>query len=159
MNTTIDNRLAAFDESAAYLRSVLPTVPSVAIVLGSGLGQLADRIQNPVVVPYSDIPHFKTSTAIGHKGNLIVGLLGSRPVMAMQGRFHYYEGYTMEEVTLPVRVFARLGVKTLFVSNAAGGMNPDFNVGDLMVITDHITSCLTRLSAATSTPWECVSPT
>ena len=138
MNTTIDNRLAAFDESAAYLRSVLPTVPSVAIVLGSGLGQLADRIQNPVVVPYSDIPHFKTSTAIGHKGNLIVGLLGSRPVKAMQGRFHYYEGYTMEEVTLPVRVFARLGVKTLFVSNAAGGMNPDFNVGDLMVITDHI---------------------
>ncbi|MCQ2300198.1 MAG: purine-nucleoside phosphorylase [Bacteroidales bacterium] len=133
-----DERIDRFDEAAQYIKSRINEVPEIAITLGSGLGKLADRIENPIIIPYKEIPHFKTSTATGHKGNLIVGKLGSKMIMAMQGRFHYYEGYTMQEVTFPVRVMARLGVKTLFVSNAAGGMNPDFKVGDLMIITDHI---------------------
>ena len=90
------------------------------------------------MIPYAEIPHFMTSTAIGHKSNLIIGLLGGQPVLAMQGRFHYYEGYTMQQVTYPVRVFAALGIKTLLVSNAAGAVNPDYHVGDLVIITDHI---------------------
>ena len=129
-------------ETAEFLRGRIASsgkeMPDIAIVLGSGLGKLADSIADPLVVPYSEIPHFKTSTAVGHKGNLIVGALGGRTVLAMQGRFHYYEGYTMQEVTYPIRVFALLGVKTLLVSNAAGAVNPDYRVGDLMVITDHI---------------------
>lgn len=127
-----------FDQAADYLRSRTPLRPTTGIILGSGLGKLADAITQPTVIPYADIPHFKTSTAVGHKGNLIFGLLGQTPVVAMQGRFHYYEGYTMHEVTFPVRVMARLGIRRLLVSNAAGGINPDFRVGDLMVITDHI---------------------
>lgn len=133
-----DERIQRFDETTAYLRSRITDMPTLAIVLGSGLGKLADRIEQPTIIPYKEIPHFKTSSATGHKGNLIFGTLGGRQVMAMQGRFHYYEGYSMDEVTFPVRVMARLGVKTLFVSNAAGGMNPNFHVGDLMIITDHI---------------------
>ena len=112
--------------------------PMVGIVLGSGLGRLADEIENPIVIPYKDIPGFPVSTAVGHKGNFIAGYLGGKPVIAMQGRFHYYEGYTMELVTLPIRVMKVLGIQYLFVSNAAGGVNYDFKVGDLMVITDHI---------------------
>ena len=134
----MDTRIAMFDEAADYLRSHTTVRPEVAIVLGSGLGKLADRIEHPDVIPYAQIPHFKVSTATGHKGNLIFGHLGGRPVVAMQGRFHYYEGYTMQEVTFPMRVFSRLGVTTVMVSNAAGGLNPDFRVGDLMIITDHI---------------------
>lgn len=128
------------NEAANYIKNILAgqEVPTIAIILGSGLGLLADRIADQTVIPYSEIPNFKRSTAQGHKGNLIVGTLGGRRVMAMQGRFHYYEGYTMQEVTLPVRVMAKLGVKTLFVSNAAGAMNPKFRVGDMMIITDHI---------------------
>ena len=113
-------------------------MPRLAVVLGSGLGKLADRIENPLVIPYKEIPHFKSSTAIGHKGNLIVGRFGGKTILAMQGRFHYYEGYTMQEVTYPIRVFAKMGVTTLMVSNAAGAVNPDYRVGDLMVITDHV---------------------
>ena len=113
-------------------------VPQVGIVLGSGLGKLADTIEDATVIPYRDIPGFPVSTAIGHKGNFIVGTLGGKTVLAMQGRFHFYEGYGMDLVTLPIRVMSRLGIKYLFVSNAAGGANPDFNVGDLMVIKDHI---------------------
>lgn len=128
------------EETVGYLRQVLGTraVPETAVILGSGLGLMADRIEEQLVIPYSEIPHFKRSTAVGHKGNLIVGMLGGRPVMAMQGRFHYYEGYSMQEVTFPVRVMARLGVKTLLVSNAAGAVNPTYRVGDMMIITDHI---------------------
>jgi len=126
------------NETTEYLKSRISCIPDAAIVLGSGLGKLGDRIENPTVIPYKDIPHFKTSTATGHKGNLIFGRLGSKNVVAMQGRFHFYEGYTMQEVTFPVRVFARMGIKRLFVSNAAGGVNPDLHVGDLMIITDHI---------------------
>ena len=130
--------LKQIDEAVSYLKSRIDTIPHTAIILGSGLGKLADALTDATVIPYGEIPHFRQSTAIGHKGNLIFGKLDGVPVLAMQGRFHYYEGYTMQEVTLPVRVMARLGVKRLLVSNAAGGMNPDFNVGDLMIITDHI---------------------
>ena len=103
------------------------------IVLGSGLGKLADRIENPVVIPYREIPGFPESTAIGHKGNFIGGELGGRFIVAMQGRFHYYEGYPMELVTLPIRVMKVLGIGYLFVSNAAGGVNFDYRIGDLMI--------------------------
>ncbi len=128
------------NETVDYIRQRLDgmAMPSIGIILGSGLGLMADRIQNQLVLPYADIPNFMRSTAIGHEGNLIFGTLGGETVMAMQGRFHYYEGYTMQEVTFPVRVMARLGVKVLFVSNAAGAVNPDYRVGDMMVITDHI---------------------
>lgn len=131
-----------YHETAHHIANTLTQhhieTPQVAIVLGSGLGKLGDTIENPLILPYSDIPHFKASTAIGHKGNLIIGNLGGKVVVAMQGRFHYYEGYTMQEVTLPIRVFAALGIKTLMVSNAAGAVNPEYKVGDLMVIDDHI---------------------
>ena len=129
-------------ETADYLRRRIEAhglaLPQTAIILGSGLGKLADSIANALTIPYAEIPHFMTSTAVGHKGNLIVGTLGGRSVLAMQGRFHYYEGYTMQQVTYPVRVFAALGIKTLMVSNAAGAVNPAYKVGDLTVITDHI---------------------
>ena len=134
----MDERMIKFQESADYIKHRISEIPSIAIVLGSGLGKLADKIENAVVIPYKEIPNFKTSTAIGHKGNLIYGDLGGKKVIAMQGRFHYYEGYTMQEVTFPIRVLATLGVKILFVSNAAGGVNPNFHVGDLMIIKDHI---------------------
>jgi purine-nucleoside phosphorylase len=131
-----------YNETADYIRRRIAgaglAMPDTAIILGSGLGKLADCIEHPLVIPYTDIPHFKHSTAVGHKGNLIAGTLAGKAVLAMQGRFHYYEGYTMQEVTYPVRTFALLGIKTLMVSNAAGALNPDYRVGDLMVITDHI---------------------
>jgi len=125
--------------AADYIRSRMAgSQPSVAVILGSGLGKLGDAIENPIVIPYKEIPGFPESTAPGHKGNLIIGGLGGRVVMAMQGRFHYYEGHPMNVLTLPVRVMSLLGIKYLLVSNAAGGANPDFNVGDLMIIKDHI---------------------
>ena len=112
--------------------------PVIGIVLGSGLGKLADQIEDPIVVPYGDIPGFPVSTAIGHKGNFIVGNLGGKCVIAMQGRIHYYEGYGMNLVVLPIRVMIRIGIEYLFVSNAAGGTNLGYHVGDLMIIRDHI---------------------
>ena len=135
----MDNKLNhEYQEAADYLMSRLPSRPETAIILGSGLGTLADRIEEATTVPYADIPHFMRSTAAGHKGNLICGRLGERQVLAMQGRFHYYEGYTMKQVTFPVRVMSLLGIKNLLVSNAAGGINNTFKVGDLMIIRDHI---------------------
>ena len=116
----------------------MTTSPKTAIILGTGLGQLASEITDKSEIPYTDIPNFPVSTVEGHSGKLIFGKLGGVDILAMQGRFHYYEGYSMKEVTFPVRVMYELGIKTLFVSNAAGGMNPKFNIGDLMVITDHI---------------------
>ena len=107
-------------------------------MLGTGLGQLASEITDTYEFPYSEIPNFPVSTVEGHSGKLIFGKLGGKDIVAMQGRFHYYEGYSMKEVTFPVRVMYELGIKTLFVSNAAGGMNPEFHIGDIMVITDHI---------------------
>ncbi len=131
-----------YDKTSQYLTDIIACsghpLPSIVVVLGSGLGKLADKIESPLVIPYAGIPGFKTTTAVGHKGNLIIGTLGGTTVMAMQGRFHYYEGYTMEEVTYPMRAFARMGIKQVLVSNAAGAVNPDYKVGDLMVITDHI---------------------
>ena len=137
----MDVRLKAIKKASAYLKGILDESslePVVGIVLGSGLGKLADRIEDPVIIPYKDIPGFPVSTAIGHKGNFIAGKLGGKQVIAMQGRIHYYEGYGMNLVTLPIRVMQMVGIKYLFVSNAAGGINFDFHVGDLMIIKDHI---------------------
>ena len=127
-----------YAETAAYLSACISGNPETAVILGSGLGALADHIEDAMVIPYYEIPHFVRSTASGHKGNFICGKLGGKMILAMQGRFHYYEGYSMEEVTYPVRVMKLLGVKNLIVSNAAGGINPNFKIGDLMLIRDHI---------------------
>ena len=135
----MDVRVERIMRAAEYVGAKLEgRRPFAGIVLGSGLGKLAEFIENKVVIPYSEIPGFPVSTAIGHKGNFIAGELGGKFVLAMQGRFHFYEGYTMDLVTLPIRVMKVLGIRYLFVSNAAGGVNFDFRVGDLMVITDHI---------------------
>lgn len=130
--------LEKIKQTADYLRGRAGELPKIGIILGTGLGTLVDHIENAIYIPYSEIPNFPVSTVQGHKGNLIFGDMGGRRVMAMQGRFHYYEGYDMKQVTFPVRVFKALGIKRLFVSNAAGGMNKEFRVGDIMVITDHI---------------------
>ncbi len=130
--------LQIIKETADYLRGRIDEIPSTAIILGTGLGDLVDHMTDKTYIPYSEIPNFPISTVEGHSGNLIFGKLGDKKVIAMQGRFHYYEGYDMKQVTFPVRVFQALGVKTLFVSNAAGGMNKEFKVGDVMTITDHI---------------------
>ena len=127
-----------YKEAAEYLRPFIPQNTKCAITLGSGLGELGNSIVASAIIPYTDIPHFPKSTAIGHKGNLIVGTLDGSPVIAMQGRFHYYEGYTMDQVTFHVRVFKLLGIEFLFVSNAAGGVSRGYKVGDLMIIGDHI---------------------
>ena len=135
----MDERVLKIHKAADYISEKIGArVPLVGIVLGSGLGCLAEKIENPVVIPYKDIPGFPVSTAVGHKGNFIAGTLGGKFVVAMQGRFHYDEGYPMELVTLPIRVMKVLGISYLFVSNAAGGVNFDFKLGDMMVITDHI---------------------
>ena len=124
--------------TANYIKEKISNLPDIAIILGTGLGALVDHIEQAEYIPYSDIPNFPLSTVEGHSGNLIFGYLGGKRIMAMQGRFHYYEGYNMKEVTFPVRVMKALGIKTLFVSNAAGGMNKEFKVGDIMIINDHI---------------------
>ena len=135
----MDPRVEKIMNAAEYIAAKLNgRKPFAGIVLGSGLGKLADRISDATVIPYKEIPGFPVSTAVGHKGNFIAGELGGKFVVAMQGRFHYYEGYTMDMVTLPIRVMKVLGIQYLFVSNAAGGVNYDFKVGDLMAITDHI---------------------
>lgn len=125
-------------ETASWLKQRMTTNPKTAIILGTGLGQLASEITDTYEFPYSEIPNFPVSTVEGHAGKLIFGKLGGKDIMAMEGRFHYYEGYSMKEVTFPERVMYELGIKTLFVSNASGGMNPKFNIGDVMVITDHV---------------------
>lgn len=130
--------LQKIEEAAEFLKTKVAEIPQVAIILGTGLGDLINYIQNGKAIDYKEIPHFPVSTVEGHSGRLIFGELGGKKVMAMQGRFHYYEGYDMKEVTFPVRVMQNLKIKKLFVSNAAGGMNKEFKVGDVMVITDHI---------------------
>lgn len=130
--------IEAIKESAGFIRNEIGAMPDTAIILGSGLGDLVNHIDDKKEIEYKNIPNFPVSTVEGHAGKLIFGNLGGKYVMAMQGRFHYYEGYDMKQVTFPVRVMKELGVKTLFVSNAAGGMNKEFKVGDVMVITDHI---------------------
>lgn len=125
-------------ETSSFIRERVGATPEIAIILGSGLGNLADHMEVSCEIDYHDIPNFPVSTVAGHAGKLIFGQLGGKYVMAMKGRFHYYEGYGMKQVTFPVRVMQDLGVKVLFVSNAAGGMNKEFRVGDIMIITDHI---------------------
>ncbi len=132
------NMLETIKQTADYLASKISDVPNTAIILGTGLGELAREITDREEIPYSEIPNFPVSTVEGHSGKLIVGKLGGKRVLAMQGRFHYYEGYNMKQVTFPIRVFKALGVEYLFVSNAAGGMNSSFDVGDIMLIEDHI---------------------
>ncbi len=125
-------------EAVEVLRQKTQLTPRVGIILGTGLGGLAKEIEKEAVVPYQDIPHFPLSTVESHAGRLIFGHLSGKPVMAMQGRFHYYEGYTMQQITFPVRVMKAMGCHTLVVSNACGGMNPNFTPGDIMIIADHI---------------------
>jgi purine-nucleoside phosphorylase len=119
-------------------KATLNFSPEIGIILGTGLGGLVKEISVEFVLPYEEIPNFPVSTVEGHSGKLIFGMLGGKKVVAMQGRFHYYEGYTMEQVVFPVRVMKHLGIKTLFLSNASGGVNPDFEIGEIMIINDHI---------------------
>jgi purine-nucleoside phosphorylase len=130
--------LAKIQETAEFLKGKMHIQPETAIILGTGLGSLADEITEKMEIPYAEIPNFPLSTVEGHSGKLLIGKLGNKEVLAMQGRFHFYEGYSMKEVTFPVRVMKELGIKTLLVSNAAGGMNPEYRIGELVIITDHI---------------------
>jgi len=134
----MDNLKTRISEAADFIRTKVSLVPQIGIILGTGLGSLADGIEFTAKVDYTDIPHFPVSTVESHAGRLLFGNLKGKPVVAMQGRFHYYEGYTMQQVTFPVRVLKELGIETLIVSNACGGLNPQFNRGDIMIITDHI---------------------
>ena len=130
--------LEKIKETAAFIKAKVNDIPTTAIILGTGLGELVNHIEITDVIEYSEIPNFPISTVEGHSGKLIFGALGNKRVMAMQGRFHFYVGYSMQQVTFPVRVMKALGINTLFVSNAAGGMNPEFKIGDIMIINDHI---------------------
>ena len=130
--------LKAIQQTADWIRQHTAMRPATAIVLGTGLGRLSEEIEVVDAFPYNEIPNFPVSTVEGHSGRLIFGRLGGKDVMALQGRFHFYEGYDMKQVTFPVRVMHELGIRNLFVSNASGGVNPAFEIGDLMLITDHI---------------------
>ncbi len=136
MTTTFS--LADIEECAAYIRSKTAHQPKIGLILGTGLSPLAEEIAAADIIPYSEIPHFPVSTVAGHAGRLVIGEVAGVTVLAMQGRFHFYEGYTLPQVTLPVRVMKLLGIETLIVTNAAGGINNGFEVGDLMLIEDHI---------------------
>ncbi|WP_461201774.1 purine-nucleoside phosphorylase [Anoxybacillus sp. TBDG-1] len=129
---------AAIEQAAQFLKEKFPTSPQIGLILGSGLGVLADEIEQAIKIPYSDIPNFPVSTVEGHAGQLVYGQLEGATVVVMQGRFHYYEGYSFDKVTFPVRVMKALGVGQLIVTNAAGGVNESFEPGDLMIISDHI---------------------
>ncbi len=126
------------EDATRLIRGRTDFVPEFGLILGTGLGDLAGKIDAVCTIPFGEIPHFATSTATGHQGNLILGVLGGRNVIAMQGRLHYYEGYSMQQITLPVRVMRALGASSLIMSNAVGGMNPHLEPGDITVITDHI---------------------
>ncbi len=128
----------AIQEAKQFIESKINIAPKAGLILGSGLGILADEIIEPVKIPYSEIPHFPVSTVEGHAGQFVFGNLSGKPVVAMQGRFHYYEGYSQQQVTFPIRVMKALGVETLLLTNAAGGVNTAFKPGDLMIITDHL---------------------
>ncbi|MEZ5357919.1 MAG: purine-nucleoside phosphorylase [Candidatus Zixiibacteriota bacterium] len=134
----MDNMFDRIKESAEFISGKTKIRPEVGIILGTGLGSLADGIQVDATVEYDTIPHFPVSTVESHKGRLLLGTLKGKQVVAMQGRFHYYEGYDMRKITFPVRVLKQLGIKVLIVSNACGGLNPQFKAGDIMAITDHI---------------------
>jgi purine-nucleoside phosphorylase len=131
-------RLEQIDEAAQAVRARTSYQPAVGIILGSGLNGLADSVREPIHIPFRELPHFAVSTVPGHTGRLVIGELEQRTVLVMQGRIHFYEGYGMPQVTLPVRVMQRLGIDTLIITNAAGGVHPDFQPGDVMLITDHL---------------------
>jgi len=126
------------EEAAAYIASRLPLRPRIGLVLGTGLGGIADAMEAPVAIPYDDIPHHPVSTVTSHEGRLLCGRWSGQPVLALQGRFHLYEGYTARQISFPIRIMKKLGVEILVLSNAAGGLNPLFHGGDIMLITDHI---------------------
>ncbi len=130
--------LEDYDASAAFIRNQTEFRPQLGMILGSGLGLLADQIEDATHIPYADIPHFPVSTVPGHAGRLVIGKLAGSAVCAMQGRFHFYEGYSPQQITFPIRVMKRLGVESLILTNAAGGLNPNFRAGDLMLIQDHL---------------------
>jgi len=130
--------LQQIDQVAHKIRDRISVVPRIAMILGSGLGSLAEDVENAVRIPYADLPYWPLSTVEGHQGRLVIGQFGGQNVAVMQGRVHYYEGYSMGQVTLPVRVLQRLGIEILIVTNAAGAVNPDFVPGDVMMITDHL---------------------
>lgn len=130
--------LAEIDETTNAVRERISSQPKVGMILGSGLGPLADAVENPVHIPCDELPNWPVSTVIGHTGRLVVGTIENQEVLVLQGRTHYYEGYSMDRVTLPIRVMQRLGIEFLFVTNAAGAVHPEFEPGDLMLITDHI---------------------
>jgi len=134
----VEDLKAKITESVQFINQKSRVKPKIAIILGTGLGELAEDIQEKEIIPYSEIPNFPVSTVQSHSGNLVLGKLSNKEVVAMQGRFHYYEGYSLKEVTFPVRVMKKLGANTIIISNAAGGMNRFFKRGDLMLITDHI---------------------
>ncbi len=134
----MENIKAKVEEAGKFLSEKTKITPEIGIILGTGLGALAEEIEQEAVISYDQIPHFPVSTVESHAGRLIFGKVGSKPVMAMQGRFHYYEGYSMQQISFPVRVMKRLGANTLLVSNACGGMNPLYIPGDIMIIDDHI---------------------
>lgn len=134
----MENLLEKLQETTLHIQANAPFTPQFGIILGTGLGNLVGEIQDKTELPYDTIPNFPLSTVESHSGKLIFGFLSGKPVVAMQGRFHYYEGYTMQQVTFPVRVMKQLGIKTLFISNAAGGMGNHMNKGDLMILNDHI---------------------
>lgn len=136
MNTT--PLISCLEETTAFIKSRFSAIPEAGIVLGSGLGNFSSQMEVKAEISYQEIPHFPVSTVEGHSGRLIFGTISGKTVVCMAGRFHYYEGYSAAEVAYPIRVLKWLGIKTLFISNAAGGMNPDFHVGDLMIIRDHI---------------------
>ena len=139
MNFSAEEYTRQVQEAAAYIKEKLGgRAPEIAITLGSGLGDLADHLVDAVQIPYGEIPHFPVSTVAGHKGQFVVGKLEGREVLCMQGRFHYYEGYDLKQVTLPVRVMKLLGISTLIVTNTAGGINTGFRPGNLMLIEDHL---------------------
>ena len=127
-----------FEETVKFIKEKVNNIPKIAIVLGSGLGSLADEIENKITISYKDIPNFPVSTVAGHKGELIFGTLKNIPIIAMNGRFHYYEGYDLKDVTYPIRIFKLLGVETIILTNAAGGINLNFEKGDLMIIEDQL---------------------
>ena len=135
MDSPVNKQL---DETVSFVEQRLGGKPEIAVVLGSGLGPLAELIENPVAIPYTEIPNFVVSTVSGHAGELIYGSLKGRRVICMNGRVHYYEGYSFAEITFPIKLFKRLGVKTLILTNAVGGINTSFSAGDLMVVSDHL---------------------
>lgn len=134
----MDKYINRINETANFIKEQIDFEPEILMILGSGLGPLADEIENPIVISYEKIPNFPVSTAIGHKGQLVMGNLEGKNVIVMQGRFHYYEGYDMQEVTFPIRVMKKLGIENMIVTNACGGMNKTLYPGALMAITDHI---------------------